>query len=109
MMVVRTKNFWKVTPCSVVDGYQRSEATCCLDLCDRRWVWQVSPKRCYQATKHLEDPGRSSQSSEYSPGWTIRGSNSGRDKGLSLPQLVVTGSAVHPAYYSNGTAFLSRG
>jgi hypothetical protein len=52
----------------------------------------------------VEDQGRSSQSSEYAPGWTIRGLNSGGDKGLSLPQLVETGSAVHPACYSNGTA-----
>jgi len=52
--------------------------------------------------------GRISQSSGYAPDWRIRGSNSGRDKGLSFPQLVETGSAVHPACYSNGTGFLSR-
>jgi len=71
----------------------------------KEWVRQVPRKSCYQATKHVEDEGRSSQSSEYAPGWTIRGSNSGRDKGLSLPQLAETGSAVHPACYLNGTAW----
>ena len=90
-MSVNTTIFWNVTPCSVADGYQRSEATCCLDLYDRRWVWQVPMKSYYQATKYVEDLGRSSQSSEYAAGWTIRGSNSRRDKGLSLPQLIATG------------------
>lgn len=77
---MKTTTFWNVTPCSVAVGYQRSEATCCLDLYDKRWVGQVPPKRRYQATKHEEESRRISQSSEYAPGWTIRGSNSGRDK-----------------------------
>jgi hypothetical protein len=104
-MSVKTTTFWSVTPCSVADGYQRFEVTCCLGLYDRRWVRQVPSKSCYQVSEHVEDHGRSSQSSEYAPGWTIRGSNSGRDKGLSLPQIVETGSAVHPACYSNCTAW----
>jgi hypothetical protein len=37
--------FWYITPCSLVDGYQRFGGTYCVHLMDRRWRQHIPPKR----------------------------------------------------------------
>ena len=52
--------------------------------------------------------GQHNRYCDCSMGWSARSSRSRRDKKLSLPGTVQTGSGAHPASYSMGTVVLSR-
>ena len=48
---IKIMALWDVTPCSLVERYQRFERTCCLHLQEPRYMQNVPWNRWYRSTK----------------------------------------------------------